>query len=668
MNVAENLKKGIAETDFSTAQVTNIEHDLLKVMSKATKRIPKPAPIAPLAEPTNLDELVGDLLRHGAAEVEDVALGCDSLYLELTDANNTYMAELEAVDKIIAATSDAVQNVTSLTQDQASQFVWITDSFNDTTFVDPKSTVLVDTDEGAVTLNPVSLNVISNVDIDLNRTNLAGVPGCNFFVLDAKNPGSADVEPTPTLDKTDSRNISNVTDNNNQTWFEIERNFIPLKQPCRKGGRAFVYQLGSPIVDVKAVTSDFDWKATITYPDGTIDKGKDGAGVYLAEFLDGVDPTNAYGYDAKLELKLTLPAAQPLSMIKVVPFVRDSQGQMFLEKLQVICDGQPITVAKNVDLSIQKTSTTKLQKEILRRTGSSSVGTGFNVPTNRNVSAVVASFVGRPIAVQNGLAHKFTEEQIDQRTQRNYLFFSSVSHTELWVRKATVTTPPALNVSKASLNLTGTLQTVLGSLYNTVQVGSNLNSALAQLSNLSKVGNIQSSAITAGGDLGKALGFLGQAGTIISAVSAVSELVKNAFAVNTTKTVLKEVSGYDIFNGYRSYVAIRDINLTRTQYAESAELFSVKRQFPREVKKVGLIVETDIPADWNKGDWITYYLSTDGINWSSVSPLGETTLEQSFTPATPTMDIYFKAVLKGFSQDIYRAPRLKHYTLQGLPN
>jgi len=683
----DQLEQLLSNVDFTTADRGGLESSVLKVLVELNLGAKNnPSPIAPLADPIKLDDLVGDNFRWSVGQVNDLAKAVDLIYLDLVDINNTFMSDLENAEKIISTTSDAVQNVTSLTQDQAKNYVWISDSFNDNVYVDSsKSSALIDTDTGSVVLNPSTQQTIDLVDVNIERERLAGIPGCNMLLLDTKSLSNVDVSPIPTLEKAEVKDISNISDNNNQTWFEIERNLIPKTQPLRRAGRALVYGAGSPKKDIVKETSDYDWRVAITYPDGFVDLGPNKQGVNMAEFLEEFeDPTSGSKYNASCEIRMDLIVPQPLSDVKIIPFVRDGQGQVLLEKLSVICEGQSILLAKDVDLTIQAKSTQTLQKEILRRTGSSSIGSVFPVPTNREITSVVAIFKGKPYQVKTGLAHQFKEEYIEQKTKRRYLITSSTNTTHKWVRKPISEAPLGLTVNKKEINLLGTTQPFFNDLF---QLGGGIGGLLSGTGTNKKILNLISGAGSQnqltqisgllsgikglgglGSVIGKAGSFLTKALPVIGTGLLVADVLKTGFAVTTTRKTLNEENGYDIFNGWRSYVAIRDITLNRTTYSDYSEVISVKREFPVPVKKIGLIVEYDIPSDWGQGDWISFFLSVDGSTWNNVKSLSETTLEQSFTPNEPNQTVYFKAVIRGNPLDPFKSPILKHYTLMGLPN
>jgi hypothetical protein len=674
--------------DFNSPFVSESELAIIQALSKHVNRETNkltPPPIAPLADPVNIGELVDDSIQYSIQEIESLAQKVDSLYSDLSNTNNSYMADIESAEKTILETTDAVQNITALTQDQDSNYLWVSDSFNTNSYVDlDKSTTLVDTDMGNTSLGVQEFYSIPNVTVDLERDGLVGIPGCNLLALDSKSLSNIDVEPSPTLEKTEVKDLAGLADNNNQTWFEIERNLVPLNQPVRRAGRAWVYNLGANKENVKAITSDYDWKATIVYPDGFVDAGPDKAGTYVVEWLeDNVNPLNSATYNAKLEVKMTLLTPQPVSEVKIVPFIRSNQGQMALETLYIVTDGQTIPIARNVDLTVQAKSTKTLQKEILRRTGSSSIGAVFTVPTNRDISEIKMVFSGKPYQVTTGLAHQFSEEFVEKRTVRKYGLFSSVDRRKAWERKPTTEETPTISVESKQLNLLGSTQPFFNSIY---ELGGGTNSILngdsgnilTSLSNLPGLAprivagrgryglpELQQSKV--GAALGKAGAFLSKVTPYIGAGLAVVDLIKNAFGTSKTIKTLEKVTGYDIFSGFRSYVAIRDITLTRSVYSTVSEVLSKKRSFSRPVRLVGLIVDYTVPSEWGQGDWISFYLSTDGTNWSPVIPLSDTTLESSFQLEKPSQDIYFKAVLKGNPDDPFRSPYLNHYTLQGVP-
>jgi hypothetical protein len=124
------------------------------------------------------------------------------------------------------------------------------------------------------------------------------------------------------------------------------------------------------------------------------------------------------------------------------------------------------------------------------------------------------------------------------------------------------------------------------------------------------------------------------------------------------------LSGYDIFDGYRSNIAIRDISIRKIEYSESSEFYSTKRIFPRAVTKIGLIVDATVPPQWKQGDWITYYLSVDGNNWQKVTPLSSTNIENSLTLSTATDTVYYRFSIIKDSNDKTNTPKVNNIAIQ----
>ncbi len=98
--------------------------------------------------------------------------------------NNMLKSEAESVDKVVTDATDAVQDLSVITAKENTNFYWISDSFNNNLFVDKSSTtILVDTDYGQVKLTPVTLEVINDFEISVDRENSRGIPGCNLLIL-----------------------------------------------------------------------------------------------------------------------------------------------------------------------------------------------------------------------------------------------------------------------------------------------------------------------------------------------------------------------------------------------------------------------------------------------------------------------------------------------------
>ena len=255
------------------------------------------------------------------------------------------------------------------------------------------------------------------------------------------------------------------------------------------------------------------------------------------------------------------------------------------------------------------------------------------------------------------------------------MFIPSTSTKREWNRKPLSEAGRTIGVSNSHSNILGSLGTILQSISG---------GASSTLSSLSGIGGLLTS-ITANpaslnlgtkdvAGINKALGGLGKIGSaigsvlpIVSTALSVGELVNAAFGTSRSSQVIGQASGYDILKGYRSYVAIRDVNLLRVTYETQSEYISKKLIFPRKVTKIGIIADYKIPTGWAQGEWVQFYLSVDGVNWTQVLPLSDTTLEKSLVLPTPMDAVYVKSVIRGNVDDVFRSPKIQNIALQGLP-
>jgi hypothetical protein len=267
----------------------------------------------------------------------------------------------------------------------------------------------------------------------------------------------------------------------------------------------------------------------------------------------------------------------------------------------------------------------------------------------------------------------------EHRTERNHVFFRSVNKWKEWSRHPYNETVPTITSSNSRPGIVGTLLNLgtnayaVGSIFSQTQQDLNANSIAKNVA-ASKGGVFNTlGAVSAGINAAKIGGTIGSVGTwlgaqlpIIGAVLALDQLVGGFFSVKKSTNVLESRVGFDVFRGHRSAVALRDISLLKTTYTPESFIQSVKRVFPGPVTKVGLFVDEYVPDYWGPGEWLTYFVSTNGVDWQSIPKLTDTTIEKSLVLKEPTTTIFFKAVLKGNINDIYHSPQLRHYSLQGL--
>lgn len=667
-NKAENIRKWLDTVDLSSADILKVERDIYAALVQGQKTQNWLAtPIAPLAEPVDLNALVGDLFTGANKETYYQAARLDTFYTWLSETNNVLKAELESVEKAVMQATDDIQDISIVIGDENRNFYWVSDSFNNSIFVDRKETTcLVDTDYGMVTLGPLELTAITNFDPVIDREVTNGIPGANLYILNTGKRGQTK-EPEPILENTDTRNFGSLFDLSPSTWFEVERNFIPPVQKVKmEFGRAYTYSESGEEKNVKEITANLDWRAVIEWPDGWVDTGTDGKGIELVEWrnLDIESSvlgnsnsalSNANNPNVRLAFDLVLKESTTLSAIKLLPFTREDSSPIKVESIEVIADGNSILVAKDMELGTNR-STSRLQREILRRTGVQITGSLYSIPTDRNISKVRIVLSSAPAPTKNGFAHIFQDVLTSYRTERQHVFWRSVNKWKQWGR-----VPYSQNVPKVTSS--NSRPAIVGSLMNTATAVYTAGKAFTEGS----AALVAAGGKAIGGTLGAVGTWLGKAVPVIGAILALDQLVGGFFSINKSSAVEEARVGYDIFKGHRAAIGLRDITLVKTIYEPQSLIQSIKREFPGSVTKIGLFVDEEIPEHWGPGDWITYFVSTDGVNWSSIPKLIDSTLDKSLSLTEPTRTVYFRAILKGNPGDPGHSPKLKHYSLQGLP-
>lgn len=720
---ALNIRRWLRQVDLSDADILKTERDIYTAIIKSyRKRRWLARPIAPLAEPLNLDDLVGELTNGAREELVFQAGRIDNIYSTINDTNNLFKSELETVESLATRVSDSLRQIRLAAGDQNEQFYWITDSFNNTAYVDSaKTDALVDSDYGMVTLNPQGFESVNDFALNIDRQATKGFPGCNILVVNQVNVGNPNIEPSLSFESNNTSDIASIVDGDSSTWFEIERNFISPNQKMRMQGRAWVWSDAGQIKSVKEVTNDLDWKVYVQWPNTReLEKGVDSNGIPIAEFVDlnsesavqrspQFNTTKALNRTlagentdlaARLALVVVFATPQPISILKLAPFMRNGAGQPInVETIKVLTSDTWLDVVNNTTLGFNR-STTNITTQILRRTGVQSNGSLYSIPTDRDIQAIRIILSSFPEEVtKTGLGHRFKDSEYEERSDRRHLFWNSADTWTEWSRSAFFTSPPVIICRDSRAKVSGTLQDPitkevaidpfapkvtadnkpfggLSGVTQGAQQAAGIAQWLSQAAIASKIGgsigSIAAGAAnaagfaTAGGAAGIG-GFLAGAVPILGEIALASYIVGNSFTYKHTKTLLQETTGFDIFKGWRAAVGLRDLAVQRITYAGTSTLISIKRSFIGPVSLVGLLVDETIPESWGSGDWITYFVSTDGDNWTPIRKLTEITLDKSFAPPAPITDIYFKALIKGNQSDPFHSPSLNHYVLQGVP-
>ena len=736
-NKAENIRRWITQVDLSSADILQTEREIYAALSKANRKKQSwaSAHVAPLAEPVDMLALVGDLFNDAAEEINYQINRTNNLYSWLSATNNTLKAELDTVERLVTQATDDTQHISIVIGDENRNFYWVSDSFNNTTFVDKKNTTgLIDTDYGMAILSPIASQAVTDFSATIDRQTTKGIPGANLYVV---NPGKREgnLDPQPILESNETRNFSAMFDQDPSSWFELERNFIPRNQKVKMTtNRSYVYTESGQEQDIQSLTKNYDWTANIVWPDGVQDSGEGNKGVPLVEWRDLENESPILGAalatpvdadlntDAVLTIDVNFTVPISLSNIKLLPFVREDSLPIRIKTIEAKANLDTILIARDTELGTNR-STNLVQREIARRTGAQQVGSLITVPTDREITSIRVTLTSSPKKATNGLAHIFRDVLTEYRTERNHLLWRTADQWKDWARRAFNESVPKITSYSATPGIVGTLVSGSNIAYTALRVARAVNDRNIektkndilkdQKRNLSEAkefmgnnatlssngdkifgtdnpakvngdgtgaGTIQdfvnsglikpgfSTTLQAGlSKLGSVGSWLNKAIPVVGNILALNDLVGGFFAVDKSTNVLEDRLGYDVFKGHRAAIAIRSLEFLKSVYTTESIIQSTKREFPGLVSKVGVFVDEMIPEQWGPGDWISYYLSTDGSNWTVVPKLTDTSLERSLTLSSPTKTIYFKAVIKGNSYDPYHTPQLKHYSIQGLP-
>lgn len=161
-------------------------------------------------------------------------------------------------------------------------------------------------------------------------------------------------------------------------------------------------------------------------------------------------------------------------------------------------------------------------------------------------------------------------------------------------------------------------------------------------------------------------GILG--GFLANAASMLLPELLNIGGYSKEITVESVHSGHDIFNGYRSGIALRSIDFVKVVYNTSGEFVSKNYKFGGLVETLTLTTQIDVPDGWDGGNLVKFYLSTDnGATWMSVDPQIVGGVNTSIRLKNPTNQVKVKIQLSSNSSDKTNTPRVRFYSIKGLP-
>lgn len=540
----------------------------------------------------------------------------------VTNSHNWKLTSITGLDVELQRAQSLVTELQLTTSDSERGFIWISDTLQTTDRVDSSQTscqVLNGQANLSVTGHQNLNGAIATITID--KAASRGIPGNHTTISNSTTPNttaSIDTEPTVELvaDKDPHANITYMLDDTPTSWFEWESVHVPRKQKVKKVGAALVTDPSGSEMDIYNATGGKGWGWTkyIQWPgETTWDTGVDNQGVFLVDF----DKQNA----ARLVLTLALKDRTQISYLQLTPLL---QGGVYpvVRSLQSSLDNiNWVTIAKDVYLS-EKLNESLLAKRIGVPDGNYS-GIGIWNMGDRFIQYIRLTLeTTGSYTPEHKLGHKFYYEVLQKHKSGGWL-----TKGKDWTETKRLANPP-----------TG------------VDAGYN-------------PGN----ASVIGGIIGGIAATLIPGGKLLTGFGIGSSLGQSLFGGAVTTTISDQGEATDILAGTRSAIAIRDFEIARRTYSADGQLMTAALRFASQVRAVSLITTEEIPGDWGaEKQWLTYFISADGIDWHEIVPLNRSGGSKDVVEFT-TDKVYLKVLMTRPDGREGETPVLKSYAIKGLP-
>lgn len=236
-----------------------------------------------------------------------------------------------------------------------------------------------------------------------------------------------------------------------------------------------------------------------------------------------------------------------------------------------------------------------------------------------------------------GLAHPYVVAVIDETFRRKFLWGAINSSEHRLLKWRVETEPEAVGSIVVNQNLP------------TAQLASSV-AASALLTAQGLTMRWLTQAIGA-----QAVKWLGAAAPAVAFVLGVMVL-GGIYGESKERSLRELVHGYDIFRGWRSAIAIREMRFLRPKYSREGYWLSRAVLFSEAVKRIALHTEQHVP----EGTEIKYWLSTDMSHWREVQPVqyGGTVLSLD----SPTRECYIRVEMR--TEDEMVSPALYSFGLE----
>jgi len=611
----EEIVSKISEGTFTTEQEIAAQ-----IVKDSTSRVDIEIPNYKLGDIPMREDLESPLLvlqgEVGAKISEDLPM----LESSIIESFNWRSAALTGLESLLKSTQAQVVSLQMTASDSESAFLWASDTLQTYDHVE-RSQTTASLLNGQATLPVVghqSLNgLIKSIKID--KVASKGVPGNHSTISKSGSAGTSanvDTEPVVELvaDKDPHANISYLLDNDPLTWFEWESVYVPRNQKVKKDGAALVHDNSGVATDIYKATGDkgWGWMKYFQWPgETTWDTGANNEGIPIANF-DAEVP-------ARLQLAIELQNPTQISYLSITPVLQGGQYPV-IRSLQVSSDGLSWgTIATDVYLSEKLNEALNSGRIGLPEGNYSGVGV-WNLGDRYVKHIKMTLETTGSYTPELKLGHVFFYQVLEKHRSGGWL-----TKGKTWQEVKRYPSPEAIK----------TVTTNGGQL------------SLGEL-------------IGGGIAVGLSQGNLGMAGIGM-------QLWNSIFGGKVTTQELESGQATDIFDGKRSAIAIKDIELARRTYQETGQLVSTAFVFPGKVKAVSIITTENIPEDWgNEREWLTYYISGDGQVWHKVVPQQRSNgVDDVIEMETRT--IYLKVDMARPTSREGESPILLSYAIKGLP-
>lgn len=585
--------------------------EIISSVSDFVNTLSEPSLTVPFmkADELLIKEFVSDPIEEAD---EDVQLAEEQVSLVrdlMKQVFNTSQAERAGIQEGLAEITALMDILRLWISDSDSSFLWVGDTFNDTTRTDPLSTVFVDTGGGTLVLQPDSATPLSDKILSITidkKYSEGGIPGNN---LEIRATGQESFtgqrpEPLPILYR-DSQptkdDLTAVLDGNSDTWFEWERVYVPFPQSTIVAGSAHIYDPGGkPFNDPLAMLG---WSCFIRWPGDTVlDQGqnKQVQDVKKVKVFFGLISKKKKTYrqekggypiayfnttdrkDLTLGLVIELDQPRSVSWLQLTPFLREGTYPQ-VDQILISADGDQWRNIIDVPTVLNPKINRGVDFSSLGNAASNFEGIGvwaFPKTKIKYVKILLRQLNTYPTAF--GAGHSY---QLDKKGKKR-------------------TTPP-------------------------VRVVGSYNASLKKSDSLD-------------------------------------------FATTEPDTQVAVTQLFDVLRADRQLIGIRDLLLEERAYRTTGQYIAKPFQLSQPARAVALLAGESIPVEWDKTTpdgkpWIFYEVSADGQSWLQIIPQVAQLEDSVVRFDTPASTLYFRATFSRPDDRPNETPVLYSYALKVLP-